>query len=250
MSRSRSAMHDSMEAVCAIASSPSLSSRPSPRSAGASMGWRAEATAGIPRAGVRGEEALDGEADEDGASGDPEDATEAGEAGGVAVDAVTVDRRALSAVESRRRVSPSRAGPVVGSLTGSAWRPSGGVRGARSAVSSGCSAAPGARSSTAVGLADKATGAGCAGSCAAAASRTAGSACAPRSSASLVSFSWRRRCSADRFSRAGCSQRSPSGEWKRCSRSRSRETIVRRPRRYSSTGMWEYSSRRSRTYSV
>ena len=40
---------------------------------------------------------------------------EAGEAGGVAVEAVTVDRRALSAVESRRRVSPSRAGPVVGS---------------------------------------------------------------------------------------------------------------------------------------
>ena len=151
-------MHDSMEAVCVIASSPSLSSCPSPRSAGASTERRAEATAGTPWAGVRGEEALDGEEGETGDTddaGDPEGAEGAGAAAeAVALVADTVDLRALSSVGSRRRVSPSWAGPTIGSSADSAWKPSGGVRRAWSAASlgrAGTPATPGTRS-TAAGL--------------------------------------------------------------------------------------------------
>ena len=154
-------MHDSIEAVCVIASSPSLSSRPSPRSAGASTGRRAEATAGIPRAGVRGEEALDGEEDDAGAAGDPEGAVVAGAAVVVALDGGTVALRALSSVGFRRRVSPSWAGPARGASAGSAWRPSGGVRGARSAASSSC---PGTGLAAPAGSPTGADGAGRAGS--------------------------------------------------------------------------------------
>ena len=87
----------------------------------------------MPRAGVRGEVALNGDA------GDTDDAGDTAAAGVVGE---TLDRRALSSAVSIRSVFPSRDGPGAGCPGGvSDCRPSGGVRGSLPTPSSGCSSA-------------------------------------------------------------------------------------------------------------
>lgn len=69
---------------------------------------------------MRDEEAPDGEEDDAGVVGDPEDVVVAGVTGVVTFDGGTMARRALSSVGFGCRVSLSWAGPVRGFSVGSA----------------------------------------------------------------------------------------------------------------------------------
>ena len=68
----------------------------------------------MPRVGVRGEYALDGDCDDTGDDGGAGGDKGAGEAAGVGVVADGADFKALRLLVSIRRVSPSREGPGAG----------------------------------------------------------------------------------------------------------------------------------------